>query len=47
MTLVLCVRDPRETLVSFYPFQMLKSETVVINQHIGGILGELNTSEPS
>ncbi len=26
---------------------MLKSETVVINQHIGGILRELKTSEPS
>lgn len=36
-----------ETLVSLYPFHMLESETVVINQHIGGILRELNTSEPS
>lgn len=37
----------RATLVSLYPFHMLKSETVVINQHIGGILRELKTSEPS
>lgn len=47
MTLVLCVRDPRETLVSLNPFHMLKSETVVINQHIREILEELKTSEPS
>lgn len=40
----ICVRA---TLVSLYPFHMLKSETVVINQHIGGILRELKTSDPS